>query len=168
MRRTVFSEEHELLRSQVRRFVEKEVAPKIPVWNERGMSDRETWRRLGEEGFLGPNAPEEYGGASADFLYSAIVMEEFLAGDSRIGELYSLAGYTYLIVGSIGATFILLGIGHLYMATGSLGMADLAERIPPLYDSSVIRTSFAFFTTFPTSFAETSPLCTSPARPSPS
>ena len=56
------------------------------------------------------------------------------------------AGYTYLVIGSIGATFILLGIGHLYMATGTLAMSDLAVRVPPLYDSTVIRTAFAFFT----------------------
>ena len=58
------------------------------------------------------------------------------------------AGFSYLIVGSIGATFILLGIGHLYMATGSLAMTDIATYFandPNLYDSSVIRTSFAFF-----------------------
>ena len=58
------------------------------------------------------------------------------------------AGFSYLIVGSIGATFILLGIGHLYMATGSLAMADIATyfaRDPGLYDSSVIRSAFAFF-----------------------
>jgi len=76
MRRDCFTEEHELFRAQVRRFVASEVVPKIPEWNARGMSDRETWRRAGEEGFLGPNAPEAYGGAGADFLYSAIVMEE--------------------------------------------------------------------------------------------
>lgn len=58
------------------------------------------------------------------------------------------AGFSYLIVGSLGATFILLGIGHLYMATGSLAMADIARTFsenPALYDSSVVRTSFAFF-----------------------
>jgi acyl-CoA dehydrogenase len=76
MRRDCFTEEHELFRAQVRRFVENEVVPKIAEWNARGMSDRETWRRAGEEGFLGVNAPEAYGGAGADFLYSAIVMEE--------------------------------------------------------------------------------------------
>ena len=74
--RDVFGEEHELFRSQVRRFVEREVVPKIPEWNARGMSDRESWRRAGEEGFLGVNAPEAYGGAGADFLYDAIVIEE--------------------------------------------------------------------------------------------
>ena len=76
MRRDFFSEEHELFRSQFRRFAEKEIAPKVPVWNERGMSDRETWRRCGEEGFLGASAPEAYGGAGGDFLYDAILMEE--------------------------------------------------------------------------------------------
>ena len=76
MRRDIFSEEHELFRAQFRRFVEKEVEPKIPEWNARGMSDRETWRRAGAEGFLGANQPVEYGGAGGDFLYDAIVMEE--------------------------------------------------------------------------------------------
>jgi acyl-CoA dehydrogenase len=76
MRRDVFDEEHELFRQQVRRFVEKEVAPKVEHWNARGMSDRETWKRAGAEGFLGVCAPVEYGGAGADFLYAAIVNEE--------------------------------------------------------------------------------------------
>jgi acyl-CoA dehydrogenase len=76
MRRDCFGDEHELFREQARRFVEREVAPKIAEWNARGMSDRETWRRAGEAGLLGVNAPEAYGGAGADFLYSAIVMEE--------------------------------------------------------------------------------------------
>ncbi len=76
MRRDIFSEEHELFRAQFRRFVEKEVEPRVPEWNARGMSDRETWRRAGGEGFLGANQPVEYGGAGGDFLYDAIVMEE--------------------------------------------------------------------------------------------
>jgi acyl-CoA dehydrogenase len=76
MRRDIFSEEHELFRAEFRRFVEKEVAPRVPEWNARGMSDRETWRRAGAEGFLGANQPVEYGGAGGDFLYDAIVMEE--------------------------------------------------------------------------------------------
>jgi acyl-CoA dehydrogenase len=81
MRRDLFSEEHELFRSQFRRFAEKEIAPRIPIWNEKGMSDRETWRRCGEEGFLGVSAPEAYGGAGGDFLFDAIIMEEL--GDLR-------------------------------------------------------------------------------------
>jgi acyl-CoA dehydrogenase len=76
MKREIFSEEHELFREQVRRFVEREVEPKIADWNERGMVDRATWRRLGEEGLLGANQPVEYGGAGGDFLHDAIVIEE--------------------------------------------------------------------------------------------
>ena len=76
MRRDVFSEDHELYRAQFRRFADKEIAPKIAAWNAAGMPDRETWRRLGEEGFLGASMPEEWGGAGQDFLYDAVVMEE--------------------------------------------------------------------------------------------
>ncbi|HJN03263.1 MAG: cation:proton antiporter [Nitrospinae bacterium] len=57
-----------------------------------------------------------------------------------------IASYNYLVLGTIGATFILLGIGYLYMATGTLNMADLRERLPMLYDSKVVLTAFAFIT----------------------
>jgi multicomponent Na+:H+ antiporter subunit D len=57
-----------------------------------------------------------------------------------------MASYNYLILGTIGATFILLGVGYLYMMTGSLNMADLRERLPELYHSKVVLTAFAFFT----------------------
>jgi acyl-CoA dehydrogenase len=76
MKRDIFSEEHELFRDQFRRFAEKEIEPKIAGWNAQGMSDRETWNRCGEAGFLGANQPEEYGGSGGDFLYDAIIMEE--------------------------------------------------------------------------------------------
>jgi acyl-CoA dehydrogenase len=76
MRRDIFGDEHELFREQFRRFAAKEIEPKVAAWNEAGMSDRATWRRMGEEGYLGANQPERYGGAGADFLFDAIVMEE--------------------------------------------------------------------------------------------
>jgi multicomponent Na+:H+ antiporter subunit D len=55
-----------------------------------------------------------------------------------------MASYQYLIMGTIGATFILIGVGLLYMLTGTLNMADLAERIKPLHDSHTLQTAFAF------------------------
>jgi acyl-CoA dehydrogenase len=76
MRRDIFTEEHEMFRAQVRRFIETEIVPKIDGWNRAGMSDRESWRRLGAAGFLAPNAPAEYGGGGVDFIYDAIVIEE--------------------------------------------------------------------------------------------
>ena len=41
-----------------------------------------------------------------------------------------LAALQYLILGTVGATFFLIGIGLLYQMTGTLNMADLAERLP--------------------------------------
>ncbi len=55
-----------------------------------------------------------------------------------------LASFRYLIIGTIGATFYLIGIGYLYIKTGSLNMEDLRSLLPPLYASRVIRASFLF------------------------
>ncbi|MDO9514757.1 MAG: monovalent cation/H+ antiporter subunit D family protein [Syntrophales bacterium] len=55
------------------------------------------------------------------------------------------AAFRYLILGTVGACFYLLGVGYLYMVTGSLNMADLAELLPALYGSKVILVAFAFF-----------------------
>jgi multicomponent Na+:H+ antiporter subunit D len=57
-----------------------------------------------------------------------------------------MAAFNYIIIGTIGACFYLLGIGYLYIATGSLNMADLANILPALYHSKVILVAFAFFT----------------------
>jgi len=76
MQRDIYEEEHELFRQQFRRFAQTEIAPKVEKWNREGASDRETWRRAGEEGFLGAAAPVEHGGAGGDFLFDAVIMEE--------------------------------------------------------------------------------------------
>ncbi len=54
------------------------------------------------------------------------------------------AAYDYLIMGTIGATFFVIGLGFLYMATGTLNMADIAERIADQGDSRTVRAAFAF------------------------
>ena len=56
------------------------------------------------------------------------------------------AAFQYLIMGTIGATFFLIGVGLLYMMTGTLNMADLATRIPALQDSRPVLAAFAFIT----------------------
>lgn len=57
-----------------------------------------------------------------------------------------LASFNYLIMGTIGACFYLLGVGYLYILTGSLNMADLSMLLPGLYHSNVVLAAFAFFT----------------------
>ena len=136
MQRDIFSEEHELLREQFRRFAQKEIEPKIEQWNAERMSDRASWQRMGEEGFLGACAPEEYGGAGADFLYDAIVIEElaWFRAHALMMSLHSGICMPYLIhygseeqkqkylPGAIAGE-ILLGIAMTEPGTGS----DLAN-----------------------------------------
>ncbi|MEX2048998.1 MAG: monovalent cation/H+ antiporter subunit D family protein [Gemmatimonadota bacterium] len=54
------------------------------------------------------------------------------------------ASYQYLVMGSVGATFIVIGIGLMYVMTGTLNMADLAERLPAVADTRTIPVAFAF------------------------
>lgn len=54
------------------------------------------------------------------------------------------AAFQYLIMGTIGATFILIGIGLLYMMTGTLNMSDLAQRIPGVSHTTTVHAAFAF------------------------
>jgi acyl-CoA dehydrogenase len=78
-----FREEHELLRAQVRRFVESEVKPHAPQWEEQGFVPRPVLRRMGELGFLGIRYPAEYGGSEMDTLGSVVLAEEL--GRSTFG-----------------------------------------------------------------------------------
>ncbi len=55
-----------------------------------------------------------------------------------------LASFRYLIMGTVGATFLLIGIGFLYVMTGTLNLADLAERLPEVRDTSTVRAALAF------------------------
>jgi len=54
-----------------------------------------------------------------------------------------VAGFNYLILGSIGACLYLLSVGYLYIMTGTLNMADLAQKLPLFYDSRLILVAFA-------------------------
>jgi len=54
------------------------------------------------------------------------------------------ASYQYLIMGTIGATFILIGIGLMYQMTGTLNMYDLSQRLPEVEQTRTVFTAFAF------------------------
>ena len=56
------------------------------------------------------------------------------------------AAFQYLIMGSTGATFIVIGIGLMYVMTGTLNMADLAERLPMVEGNRTIPVAFTFLT----------------------
>ncbi len=53
-----------------------------------------------------------------------------------------LASLNYIFLGTIGACFYLLGVGYLYIATGSLNMKDLSAILPAIYHSKTILFAF--------------------------
>lgn len=57
-----------------------------------------------------------------------------------------LAAYQYLVMGTIGATFYVIGVGLLYSMTGTLNMADMASRLGGLEDSRAVLAAMAFLT----------------------
>ena len=84
--RTLLSSDHELFRDSVAKFFEQEAVPFHAQWEKDGHVSRELWRKAGQAGLLCAPIPEQYGGAGADFLYSAVVIEEICKrGLSGIG-----------------------------------------------------------------------------------
>lgn len=78
MAEPLIREEHALFRETARRFVEAEVAPHHARWEQQGVVDRELWHKAGAAGLLLTNIPEAYGGGGADFMTSAIMIEEMM------------------------------------------------------------------------------------------
>jgi multicomponent Na+:H+ antiporter subunit D len=56
------------------------------------------------------------------------------------------ASFRYLIMGTVGATFYIIGVGMMYMMTGTLNMADLAARLPGLLHLRTMEMALAFLT----------------------
>jgi len=96
--RTLFTPEHESFRDTVRRFIETEVTPHHADWEKAGQVPRSLWKKAGELGLLCVNAPEAFGGQGADFLYSAILIEEM----ARVGA----TGPTFYLHSDIVAPYI--------------------------------------------------------------
>ncbi|OFZ91249.1 MAG: cation:proton antiporter [Betaproteobacteria bacterium RBG_16_66_20] len=57
-----------------------------------------------------------------------------------------LAAYQYLILGTIGATFYVIGVGLLYLVTGTLNIADIADRLPQAGNPRAVLAALAFIT----------------------
>lgn len=71
-----FTEEHDMLRDTLRRFIADRVMPNGDAWEKEGKVPREVLREMGSLGFLGMRYPSEYGGAELDTLANAIFAEE--------------------------------------------------------------------------------------------
>lgn len=73
--RTVFRDDHEHFRTQVQRFIEKEITPFHAQWEKDGIVPKSVWAKAGQEGLLNCMLPEPYGGGG-DFGHSAVLIEE--------------------------------------------------------------------------------------------
>ena len=76
MRTSPFSEQHDQLRTTIRAFVERELAPHAREWEEAGWIADWVWPRMGELGLLGLSVPTEWGGQGGDYWSTVVLAEE--------------------------------------------------------------------------------------------
>jgi alkylation response protein AidB-like acyl-CoA dehydrogenase len=96
--RTIFSEDHEIFRQSVRRFVETELVPHHAAWEDAGIVPREAWRKAGDAGLLCCDIPESYGGPGGDFGHCAVVTEELARAN--------LSGPGFVVHSDMVATYV--------------------------------------------------------------
>ncbi len=70
-------EELELFRDNVRRFIQAEILPHYGQWEKDEIVPRKIWNRLGEQGLLAVDVPEQYGGFGTSFHFAMLILEEF-------------------------------------------------------------------------------------------
>ena len=72
------TQDHEAWREQLRKFVDKEIAPYVDEWDEQGFLPDDLWAKAADFGLLGLGYPEQYGGTSEgiDLYHVNIVSEE--------------------------------------------------------------------------------------------
>ena len=83
--RTVYDQDLEMFRDQVRKFYAVHLIPNLNRWEEEKMVDRAFWLAAGEAGLLCPQVPAEYGGLGLDYRYNAVIGEELTYAGSTAG-----------------------------------------------------------------------------------
>ncbi len=118
--------------------------------------------------FAGPTSPKSLGGRIVHYYILILLLISALTGIVFSRDLFNLfvflevaaissyglvgvaggralfAAFRYLILGTLGASFYLLGVSYLYAVTGTLNMADLADKIPLLLDSKAVVAGLLF------------------------
>ncbi|GAC1605592.1 MAG: acyl-CoA dehydrogenase family protein [Ramlibacter sp.] len=87
------SPEHELLRDQIAKFIEREVEPHAAAWEEAGSVPRDVLRRMGNAGLFGLMYEERYGGADADAMTN-LVFAEALSQSTFAGFIITVLVHT--------------------------------------------------------------------------
>jgi glutaryl-CoA dehydrogenase len=84
------TDEHKIIRSAVRDWVDRAVTPNIDKWAQEHHSPSHLMKEMGELGILGPFIPEKYGGAGLDQMSYGLIMTELERGDSSIRSAASV------------------------------------------------------------------------------
>ncbi len=93
--------EIESFREQVRRCVADKLVPQLDTWRRQGFIPRETWRALGDLGFLLPEMPEAYGGPGATLAYQLVVQDELAKAEVPANTaVHSIAAHYILDYGT--------------------------------------------------------------------
>ncbi len=90
-----FDDTHDMLRTSIRTFVEREIRPHVGAWEEAGDFPRELYRKAAAAGLLGIGFPEELGGSGGDAFHGVVLNEELV----RCGSLGLVAGLYSLGIG---------------------------------------------------------------------
>ncbi len=85
----ILSEDQNLIRETARRFAQEQLVPNSAGWDKDPRFPREAIDALGALGFLGITIPETSGGAGADHVSLALVLEEIAAGDAACATVVS-------------------------------------------------------------------------------
>ena len=81
---TQLSDEESMFRDVVRRFAKQEIAPLVRQMDEHAKLDPGLLRKIFEQGFMGIDIPEEYGGQGGSFFQSVLMIEELAAVDPAV------------------------------------------------------------------------------------
>ncbi|MEH7437736.1 acyl-CoA dehydrogenase family protein [Neobacillus drentensis] len=82
MKHPYLTDDHEIFRQSLRKFLEKEAYPFYEQWEEDRMIPRSFWKKMGEQGFLCPDIDEKYGGSEVDWGFAVVINEEL----ERVGS----------------------------------------------------------------------------------
>lgn len=82
MKHPYLTDDHEIFRRSLRKFLEKEAYPFYDQWEEDRMIPRSFWTKMGEQGYLCPDIDEQYGGSEVDWGFAVVINEEL----ERVGS----------------------------------------------------------------------------------
>ncbi|MGA9225011.1 MAG: acyl-CoA dehydrogenase family protein, partial [Mesobacillus sp.] len=82
MKHPYLTDDHEIFRRSLRKFLEKEAYPYYDQWEEDRMIPRSFWTKMGEQGYLCPDIDEQYGGSEVDWGFAVVINEEL----ERVGS----------------------------------------------------------------------------------